>query len=399
MKKVIAFICSVIICFSGLAYYKYNLEREIQNKYYDKFSENVSDDKFKSAILQKTGAERGDNLMMFGSSEFEQSLGYSTHPFIFFKDKRAGFQINLNGKAGYKCLVHAADFGALGDSLKGKKVVFVLSPQWFTAGGIDEKTFEAKSSELQVQGFLFNNSIKDSEKEVLASKVLSISKKNPNKDFQSMRNLCTLYSKEDVISISKRYLLYPYYWMKYQLLSIKDDISADKMLDANEKTVKYITPQNQNINWENELKIATNVAEKASNNNTYGMENKTYTNSFGKNLEKSKNSAVKSSYKVSPEYDDFKLLLQVCKDEGIQPLILNIPVNGYWYDFTGFSKEDRKVYYEEINTIVKDYGFQVADFSEDEYDKYFLKDPSHLGWKGWTYVDEAIDKYYNENQK
>lgn len=397
MKKVIAFICSVIICFSALAYYKYNLEREIQNKYYDKFSENLSDDKFKSAILQKTGAERGDNLMMFGSSEFEQSLGYGPHPFIFFNNKRTGFQVNLNGKAGYKSLVHAADFGALGDSLKGKKVVFVLSPQWFTAGGIDEKTFEANSSELQVEGFLFNHSIEDSEKMVLANRVLSISKKNPNKDFQAMRNLCTLYSKDDVISLSKRYLLYPYYWMEYQLLSLKDDINAEKMLDAKEKTVKYITPQNQNINWKNELKIASDAAEKSSNNNPYGIENKTYTNSFGKNLKKSKNSAVKTSYKVSPEYDDFKLLLQVCKDEGIQPLILNIPVNGYWYDFTGFSKEDRKAYYEEINGIVKDYGFQVADFSEDEYDKYFLKDPSHLGWKGWTYVDEAINKYYNEN--
>lgn len=212
-----------------------------------------------------------------------------------------------------------------------------------------------------------------------------------------MRNLCTLYSKNDVISFSKRYLLYPYYWMEYQLLSLKDDISADKMLDTKEKTVKYITPQNQNIDWNKELEIASNEAEKASDNNQYGIENKTYTNSFGKNLKKLKNSAVKTSYKVSPEYDDFKLLLQVCKDEGIKPLILNIPVNGYWYDFTGFSKEDRKAYYEKINSIVKDYGFQVADFSQDEYDKYFLKDPSHLGWKGWIYVDEAIDKYYNEN--
>lgn len=397
MKKLIAFMCSVIICFGALSYYKYILENKIANKYYDKFSENLSEAKFKSVILQQTGAKRGDNLMMFGSSEFESSLGYITHPFIFFNNKRTGFQINLNGKAGYKCLVHAANFGALGSSLSGKKVVFVLSPQWFTSGGIDEKTFEANSSELQVDGFLFNNKIRISEKKLLASRMLSISKNKPNKDFEMMRNLCSLYSKDDVITVSKRFLLYPYYWMKYQLLSIKDDINADTMLNTKDKQVKYITPQNQDINWKNELLKATTLAEKSSNSNPYGIENKTFTNNFGKDLAKSKNSAKKSSYKVSPEYEDFKLLLQVCKDEGIKPLILNIPVNGYWYDYTGFSKEDRKDYYEKINSIVKDYGFEVADFSQYEYDKYFLKDPSHLGWKGWVYVDEAIDKYYSEN--
>jgi len=55
--------------------------------------------------------------------------------------------------------VHAADFGALGKSLKGQKVVFVLSPQWFTSSGINENEFEANSSELQVYGFLFNKEI------------------------------------------------------------------------------------------------------------------------------------------------------------------------------------------------------------------------------------------------
>ncbi|MHA4074727.1 D-alanyl-lipoteichoic acid biosynthesis protein DltD, partial [Bacillus cereus] len=27
-------------------------------------------------------------------------------------------------------------------------------------------------------------------------------------------------------------------------------------------------------------------------------------------------------------------------------------------------------------------------------DKYFLKDHMHLGWKGWVYIDEAIQQFY-----
>lgn len=385
------------VCFVVIGIYEHNIENEISNKYYDKFSQNLSDSKFKSMILQQTGEARGDNLMMFGSSEFESSVGYSTHPSIFFNNKRDGFQINLNGKAGYKNLVHATDIGDIGSSLKGKKVVFVLSPQWFSPYGIDEKTFEANSSELQVDGFLYNGSIKNSEKKQLANRILSISKKKPNKDFEMMRELCSLYSKDDVITLSKKYLLYLYYWMKYQLLSIKDDIKADKILNTKNNPVKYITPQKYNINWQNELKKATAIAVKSSSNNLFGIENKIYTNSFSPKIAKSKNSTKNASYQITPEYNDFTLLLQICKDEGIKPLILNIPVNGYWYDYTGFSKQNRKAYYDKINKIVRSYGFEVADFSGHEYDKYFLKDPSHLGWKGWVYVNEAIDKYYNEN--
>ena len=79
---------------------------------------------------------------MFGSSEFESSRGYAAHPFSF-DYKKNGFQVNLIGKAGYQCLVHAVNFGALGKDLKNQKVVFVLSPQWFSRGGIPEKTFES----------------------------------------------------------------------------------------------------------------------------------------------------------------------------------------------------------------------------------------------------------------
>ena len=122
----------------------------IARKYYDKFGENLTANKFKSVILQNMGARQNDNLMMFGSSEFENNTAYSTHPIKFFNGKKDGFQINLIGKAGYKCLVHAANFGALGTELTGRKVVFVLSPQWFLKRGIDENTFEANTSELQV---------------------------------------------------------------------------------------------------------------------------------------------------------------------------------------------------------------------------------------------------------
>ncbi|MDP4179087.1 MAG: D-alanyl-lipoteichoic acid biosynthesis protein DltD [Bacillota bacterium] len=397
MKKVVAFICSIIICFSSLAYYKYTLEKKIANEYYDKFGDNVTKNKFKSIILQKNAEERDDTLTICGSSEIEASLVYKTNPFVFFKNKRDGFQINAYGNAGYTSLVQAVNLGSLGSSCSGKKVAIILSPQWFTKKGVTENMFESSSSELQVASFFFSKNINIKEKEMLANRIITISKDKHNKNFEMMRSICRLYINNNKKTVLKRYILYPYFWMRYEMLSIKDDINADKLLSSKKNQIKYIEPQKDNIDWKKEISKVTADSAKKSNNNRYGFDNDVYTKKYASKLKEYKNSAKNDSYRVSPEYDDLKLMLQICKDNGIKPLIINVPVNGYWYDFAGFDKNDRQDYYKKVSNIIKDYGFEEADFSNHEYDKNFFKDPGHLGEKGCIYVDQAIDEYYNEN--
>ncbi|XYJ24239.1 D-alanyl-lipoteichoic acid biosynthesis protein DltD [Bacillus velezensis] len=43
-------------------------------------------------------------------------------------------------------------------------------------------------------------------------------------------------------------------------------------------------------------------------------------------------------------------------------------------------------------------GFQVADLSGHEYDPYFMKDTIHIAWKGWVYVDKAMEQFYKTKQ-
>jgi len=398
MKKIIAFVCSIIISIAFLFYFQSYYENLISEKYYDKFAENLTEYKSKSIILQSMGARQGNNLMMFGSSEFHANTAYSTHPIKFFNARKDGFQINLIGKAGYKCLVEAANFGALGKELKGKKVVFVVSPQWFLKSGIDENTFEANSSELQVYGLLFNKDIKLTTKQDFSKRIIAITYNKPNKSFAIMRMYCSLYSNKDLLSTGKRYLMTPYYWMRYELLTLKDNIKSNDYLKPNPKLEKYSKQQYTNINWNEELKKASDIAKSKSNNNNFGMDDGEYNNLIKGNLQKKMGAMKNDSYKVSPEYEDFKLLLEICTDQGISPLFLNIPVNGKWYDYAGFDKSDRQAYYKRINDMVNSYGFEVADFSKYENEDYFLMDGSHLGWKGWIYVNEAIDKFYNKNK-
>ena len=108
------------------------------------------------------------------------------------------------------------------------------------------------------------------------------------------------------------------------------------------------------------------------------------------------NSDAYKGYQTGPEYSDLECFLKVCRQLEIEPLIVIVPVNGYYYDFTGFPKEARQNYYEKVRTLAESYGAKIADFSDQEYTKYFFEDRVHLGKKGWVMVDESLYEFYKE---
>lgn len=364
--------------------------------------DNVTDDKFKSLTLESEAVKTGDNLFIFGSSELETIKGQAPHANSFFANRKDGFQVNLMGKAGYKCLVHAINFGAMGNQLKDQKVVFFLSPQWFGAGGIDQNTLLANSSEEQIYSLLSNPSLSHSLKVRLADRISSIIK--DDNDFKTLKLFCDLYKADNLPTRAGVFIAQPFFQFVKYLLTLKDDIKSysllqttlDTMNKDNQKPV-YASDKAQQttFDWKKEMDKAVALAKTKANNNIYDVDNNFY-NKNKENMNALKGSMKKSSYMVSPEYKDFILLLDICKELGIKPLIVNIPVNGKWYDYCQFSKSNRQQYYTNINTIVKTYGFQVADFSNYEYETYFLSDATHLGWKGWIYINKAIDEYYHD---
>ena len=143
-----------------------------------------------------------------------------------------------------------------------------------------------------------------------------------------------------------------------------------------------------------EVKATTDV-QKNENKNPFGINNSFYKEKL-QDLQKLKDSAVKGQFYPSTEYADLNLLMNVLKDEGADPIFLIQPVNGFWYDFTGFPKQQRQKYYNEVRTMAGQHGFALADFSGHEYDTYFMDDPSHPSEKGWLEFDETLDKFIHQ---
>ena len=73
-----------------------------------------------------------------------------------------------------------------------------------------------------------------------------------------------------------------------------------------------------------------------------------------------------------------------------------LPVHGAWYDREGVAHAERQAYYERIRGLCDDAGAAYADFSNCEYEKYFLCDTVHPGWCGWVRIEQAFYDFVHD---
>ena len=94
------------------------------------------------------------------------------------------------------------------------------------------------------------------------------------------------------------------------------------------------------------------------------------------------------------EFSDLKLFLDVCKELGITPFLVIEPVNGEYYDIQPYTKESREGFYGKLRTALDEAEVEYLDLSSHDYDKYYLRDVMHAGWKSWVEIDRALCEFY-----
>lgn len=325
-------------------------------------------------------------LPIYGSSELARLDKF--HPSNYFQVNYEGFTPFLIGRGGSISLIHFLALAEHPDLLKDKKLVFILSPQWFQPQGADEIHFAPNYSTLQGYDLAFNRKINPRLKRMVMKRLLK---------FNSVKNdimLSTLYKAEisnDPWGKRKAAFIAPFAYAYKTILEKKDLYFA---LAGGSKNYRSISPTVKNKSWAELKKQAHQYGARYSQTNQFRIINSQYAK-IRKKLPALKNYKAGASYGKSVEYHDFQLVLDLLKEAGAKPLFISVPVNGWWYDYTGFPKAGRTAYYKRIKQQVEKQGFPIVDFSDHEYDPYFMKDTIHIGWKGWVYTDKAIQDFYN----
>ena len=162
------------------------------------------------------------------------------------------------------------------------------------------------------------------------------------------------------------------------------------------KKFKDNVPNNiKEIDWEKEEKLAIDTGKSECTNNDLYVYDDYYNTYLKPNIDSLKDSFKDIDLVNSNEMKDYELFLKMCKQTGVKPYIVFMSTNGYYYDFTGLTKEKRDKFYDKLVQLANMYNVDYLDLRDHEYEPYFFKDVMHLGWKGWLYVDRKIAEYYS----
>lgn len=328
-----------------------------------------------------------DDLMLLGSSEL--GVEVDENPINVFPFIDANYEVSIYGRAHTQSLQHSAILSSTDTLNSNSKIAFVLSAQWFTE--LSGNDFCVNFSELQFYRFFENEKLSYKNKKYFAERVGALLKQSG--EYSEEAIFANLYAKEDIISKAVLAILSPYYNFKEYMLETKDKMQTIKKLEKlNDKENKDL----KEINWEEAYNKATEEGKSKVTNNNLNVEDEYY-NTYIKDIYDSLKDSWKNKELLdSSELEDFKFFLNVSKEMGVKPLIVLMPVNGIYYDHLGWTVEKRTEFYEAIEAIAKEQGFDVLNLQDKEYEKYYMIDVMHLGWRGWLNIDEEMYKYFDE---
>jgi D-alanine transfer protein len=324
------------------------------------------------------------SVMVMGSSELE-SLA-PENPRIFLPANVSDFDLFMSGRGYTQSLYHAIELAAMAGDLRDKKVVLIVSPQWFTSQGIDPVAFQALFSEPAWQGMLHNPLLLPQTKEELIARVSTLMKGASGFDAPSGNGMA---------GDAAHLLFMPFNQVirRAQTLRIKC-LSAQLIAKSSlpYKVAAGSVPVDQ-FDWSKARALAETEGTVIVHNE-FDIADPYFATYIKPRLSQLKDSLRTTDYAAaSPEDGDLGLFLDVARDLGVRVLLVSVPMSGRWFDYAGYDAARRSDYYAKIRAIADRPGVGLADFSQDEYTPFFLYDTQHLGWKGWLDVIQACLRF------
>lgn len=392
MRKIGAFIVGfVLFVGTAFAFHYYNdSSLSVNNTAFGTWINTYKDMSYDAIALNL-----GKNTMpVLGSSEFHHGVKTAYHPRKVFKDK--DIDVMLVGSAYTQSLYHATLVGGIAPKLQNRKVVLIVSPSWFKKEGVKANAFAARFSESEYIAMLENPELSVDLKEDIANETLIGLGK-----YTDIRNRVKRYNR---IFLTKNGTFGDrlYYYGRKLFINEKDKVSVISALKTTKIKKSSMENNNKiieksNIDWVKLTKDADRYSEKKAGDNPFYMYDNFYRKKIVPRLDNKRDSSLGDSYRQSPEYYDLNCFFKVCQQSDIEVKIIILPINGYWYDYTGFPIEEREQARIKVKEMAKKYDASVVDLYDNSYDKYFFEDAVHPSGKGWIKINEAILKFYEEN--
>lgn len=313
-----------------------------------------------------------DSYLCLGSSEFYISKDkVSMCPQAVFGENVTGVDMTFVGQGYDQSLWQAIAAGAYGGRVKNKKVMIVVSPQWFFKGNGDQDKFESKFSYSLYRAFAQNPSISDKTKAYVRRRCEELG--------VDAGQLAAAAQDMPLDAVNDWFFSLADGWR------LRSEVPGIVAIAPSKSPARAAGEPTGEPDWDALLDAARAEGAASCTTNDYGVydayweKNHTYMPELFENF-----------HEADDEYADLACLLEVCREAGLEPLVCILPVHGAWYDLADVSAEERAAYYQRIRGICDEAGAAYADFSSCEYEKYFLCDTVHPGWVGWVRIERAF---------
>ena len=389
MKKIKGFFIGLILAIITVVIFVPIQVQKI-NQYYkvndNSVSYNTSYNKHKSREILKANYDENTHLL-FGSSELTVANKKEFHPAQMFNYD--DFHLMQVGGGFFQNVIQASTLASLEPIMTQKKVAIIESLNWFDQKGMRQDAFESRISKEHVYYTLMNPKLSKETKLKFINRVLELSAKNESLTSTFERYKRVLVEGEG--SQMDQFMI-QMDGAKFSLNVVQAFYDEHSIVESPSKGSTM-----PDYNWDEVLAKNEEQAKKDTQSNEYHFDDWYYKKQIANKLESLKDSNATFKYTESPEYEDFKLFLQIAKELGVEVLVITFPVNGPWYDYIGIDASQRNAFSTKINEIVKEAGVKQVDLTSHDYDPYYIWDATHPGWKGWPLVEKELVKFFKEN--
>ena len=337
-------------------------------------SQNITNQDLQKVVSDST-------IVMWGSSELSmpgEECPFNIMPITFNKHVLA---IGHGGAQSFAALGFLATHREL---IKNKKIVILVSPNWFCGeSGINGTHPALYSQFFDYENYnpqIINNSVK---------KTFSSYYIKHKEDLKYYYPKSTKFLEGNTVSISNTIFETGIYLKEYflKINEVPTHTTIEK-IDFENKNIENINVFFDSLKIESQKKFLQTCS-----NNDYGIYDDYYTKYC---IGKLPFTLIPPNKNENQELVDFKNLLSFLKTESYKPLVILLPVNPYAYDLKEFIPFKHL-----IENEIKKYKFPFLDLFVNDtssYEKGICKDAMHTGPLGWIKINKEILKTYYSNE-
>ena len=330
--------------------------------------------------------------LVLGSSELKPVSAAA--PATLLGDGRFGTHVLALGQAGCINLWEAIELGGLAGAQDLRRVVLFASPQHFLSDRNPAYALERMFSASTYQAFMDNPRIPDALKRRVTKRLAAYGIDRSGGGLPCSRAV----QRVDDAAAG---------WAANLRLAVAGDLARAGAAGASTGTSAAVSQAGGEADlsasqagpaapdWTRVFAQADADARAICTNNDYGVSDAWYAHEYATWLSNTGKIREKGGgYISTQELEDLGMVLEVCRELGIEVRVIIQPMNGRLYDQTPLGANVRAALYGQIRHACEDAGADVADFSGHEYDAHFLRDISHPTALGEAYYSQAIYEWF-----